>query len=295
MSEIKKIFVVGSGFMGTGISQVALTAGYEVTQYDISMDIVNRSHSNLDKNLTKLVSKGRLTEEDKAAALGRLSVCDQLSAAADADMVIEAAPENMDLKKDIFRQLSEFCRNDTIFASNTSSISITELSSVVKNPKRFVGMHFFSPVPLMKLLEVVKGLCTSEDTVKTTKAVGQKLGKTPITVKDSPAFTVNRMLVPMMNDAASLLEAGISSIEDIDTGARLGLNHPMGPLELMDFTGIDVAMAAMETIFRETGEPRFKPCQLLLDMRRMGWLGRKTGIGFYIYHEDGTRTPNPDL
>ena len=261
MSEIKKFFVVGSGFMGTGISQVALTAGYEVTQYDISMDIVNRSHSNLDKNLTKLVSKG----------------------------------QNMDLKKDIFRQLSEFCRNDTIFASNTSSISITELSSVVKNPKRFVGMHFFSPVPMMKLLEVVTGLCTSEDTVKTAKAVGQKLGKTPITVKDSPAFTVNRMLVPMMNDAASLLEAGISSIEDIDTGARLGLNHPMGPLELMDFTGIDVAMAAMETIFRETGEPRFKPCQLLLDMRRMGWLGRKTGIGFYIYHEDGTRTPNPDL
>ena len=295
MPEIKKIFIVGSGLMGTGISQVALTAGYEVTQYDISMEIVERSRNNLDKMFGKLVCKGKMTEDDKNAALERLSVCDQLTAAADADMVIEAAPENMNLKKDIFRQLSEICRDDTIFASNTSSISITELSSVVKNPARFAGMHFFSPVPLMKLLEVIKGLGTSEETIETVREVGQRLGKAPITVKDSPAFAVNRMLVPMMNEAARLLKAGTASVEDIDTGARLGLNHPMGPLELMDLTGIDVATAAMETICRETGDPSYHPCQLLLDMRRMGWLGRKTGIGFYIYHEDGTRTPNPNL
>ena len=295
MPEIKKIFIVGSGLMGTGISQVALTAGYEVTQYDISMEIVERSRNNLDKMFAKLVCKGKMTEDDKHAALERLSVCDQLTAAADADMVIEAAPENMNLKKDIFRQLSEICRDDTIFASNTSSISITELSSVVKNPARFAGMHFFSPVPLMKLLEVIKGLGTSEETIETVREVGQRLGKAPITVKDSPAFAVNRMLVPMMNEAARLLKAGTASVEDIDTGARLGLNHPMGPLELMDLTGIDVATAAMETICRETGDPSYHPCQLLLDMRRMGWLGRKTGIGFYIYHEDGTRTPNPNL
>ena len=295
MSEIKKIFIVGSGLMGTGISQVALTAGYEVTQYDISMEIVQRSQKNLEKMFGKLVSKGKMTEDDKNSALERLSVCDQLTAAANADMVIEAAPENMELKKDIFRQLSEICRDDTIFASNTSSISITELSSVVKNPERFAGMHFFSPVPLMKLLEVIQGICTSAETLETVLAVGRRLGKSPITVKDSPAFAVNRMLVPMMNEAARLLKAGTASVEDIDTGARLGLNHPMGPLELMDLTGIDVATAAMETICRETGDPSYHPCQLLLDMRRMGWLGRKTGIGFYIYHEDGTRTPNPNL
>ena len=295
MSEIKKIFIVGSGLMGTGISQVALTAGYKVTQYDISMEIVERSRNNLDKMFGKLVSKGKMTEDDKNAAMGRLSLCDQLTAAANADMVIEAAPENMELKKDIFRQLSEICRDDTIFASNTSSISITELSSVVKNPECFAGMHFFSPVPLMKLLEVIQGICTSAETLETVLAVGRRLGKSPITVKDSPAFAVNRMLVPMMNEAARLLKAGTASVEDIDTGARLGLNHPMGPLELMDLTGIDVATAAMETICRETGDPSYHPCQLLLDMRRIGWLGRKTGIGFYIYHEDGTRTPNPNL
>lgn len=295
MSEVKKIFVVGAGLMGAGIAQVAITAGYEVTMYDISMEIVERSKGNLDKMLGKLVSKGKMTEEDKAAAMARLSVSDQLAAAADADMVIEAAPEKVDLKKNIFKQLSEVCREDTILASNTSSISIAEISSVVKNPARFVGMHFFSPVPLMKLLEVVKGIGTSAETVETVKAVGKRLGKTSITVKDSPAFVINRMLVPMMNEAACLLAAGVANVEDIDTGAKLGLNHPMGPFELMDMTGIDVALAALETVFRETGDPKYRPSQVLLDMRRMGWLGRKTGIGFYVYNADGTRTPNPNL
>lgn len=295
MSEIKKIFVVGAGLMGAGIAQVAITADYEVTMYDISMEIVERSKVNLDKMLSKLVSKGKMSEEDKAAAMGRLSVTDQLTAAADVDMVIEAAPEKVDLKKNIFKQLSDVCREDTILASNTSSISIAEISSVVKNPARFVGMHFFSPVPLMKLLEVVKGIGTSAETIETAKEVGKRMGKTSITVKDSPAFVINRMLVPMMNEAACLLAAGVANVEDIDTGAKLGLNHPMGPFELMDMTGIDVALAALETVFRETGDPKYRPSQVLLDMRRMGWLGRKTGIGFYIYNEDGTRTPNPNL
>ena len=293
--NINKIFVIGAGFMGSGIAQVALTAGFQVTMYDISLEIVEKSKTQLIRNLDKLVSKGKLSETDKDSAINALSVTDTLNAAESSDMVIEAAPEKADLKKNIFSQLSEICREDAIFASNTSSISIAEISSVVKNPGRFIGTHFFSPVPLMELLEIVKGIATSDETIEIVKEVGRRLGKTPILVKDSPAFVINRMLVPQMNEAAILLSSGIASIEDIDTGMKLGLHHPMGPLELIDMAGLDTALPALETIFRETGDPKYRPCQLLLDMRRMGWLGRKTGIGFYIYHEDGTREPNPQL
>lgn len=293
--EIKHIFVVGGGFMGSGIAQTAITAGFEVTLNDISMELVERARAGIEKMLEKNVSKGRMSAEEKAAALSRLHLADSLDAAADAQLVIEAVVERMDVKKSIFTQLDKVCAPDTVFASNTSSLSIAELSSAVHAPEHFVGMHFFSPVPLMKLLEIVKAIGTSRETVEAVRAVGEKLGKFCIVSKDRPAFIVNRLLDPMINEAIALLEAGTGTVEDIDNGAKYGLNHPMGPLELIDMAGIDIELMVMETLYRETGDPKYRPCALLKDMVRMGWLGRKTGIGFYIYHEDGTREPNAAL
>ncbi len=295
MKDVKKIFVVGGGFMGSGIAQTAITAGYEVTLNDLNDAIVEKAKAGIEKMLQKNVSKGRMTEEAMAAAMARLMVTADLSAAADADLVIEAAVEKVEIKKSIFAKLSDICAEDAILASNTSSISIVELASAVKNPNRFIGMHFFSPVPLMRLLEIVRSIATDDETVAAVKAVGGKLGKTCIVSKDKPAFIVNRMLDPMLNEAIAILEAGTGSIEDIDTGMKCGLNHPMGPLELLDMAGIDVELAVMEVLYRETGDPKYRPAGLLRDMVRIGWLGRKTGIGFYVYHEDGTREPNPAL
>ena len=295
MKDVKKIFVVGGGFMGSGIAQTAITAGYEVTLNDLNDAIVEKAKAGIEKMLQKNVSKGRMTEEAMAAAMARLIVTADLSAAADADLVIEAAVEKVEIKKSIFAKLSDICAEDAILASNTSSISSVELASAVKNPNRFIGMHFFSPVPLMRLLEIVRSIATDDETVAAVKAVGGKLGKTCIVSKDKPAFIVNRMLDPMLNEAIAILEAGTGSIEDIDTGMKCGLNHPMGPLELLDMAGIDVELAVMEVLYRETGDPKYRPAGLLRDMVRIGWLGRKTGIGFYVYHEDGTREPNPAL
>ncbi len=295
MKDVKKIFVVGGGFMGSGIAQTAITAGYEVTLNDLNDAIVEKAKAGIEKMLQKNVSKGRMTEEAMAAAMARLMVTADLSAAADADLVIEAAVEKVEIKKSIFAKLSDICAEDAILASNTSSISIVELASAVRNPNRFIGMHFFSPVPLMRLLEIVRSIATDDETVAAVKAVGGKLGKTCIVSKDKPAFIVNRMLDPMLNEAIAILEAGTGSIEDIDTGMKCGLNHPMGPLELLDMAGIDVELAVMEVLYRETGDPKYRPAGLLRDMVRIGWLGRKTGIGFYVYHEDGTREPNPAL
>lgn len=292
---IQKIFVVGGGFMGSGIAQTAITAGYDVIVNDISEEALVNAKTGIDKMLTKNVTKGRMTQEAKDAAMARLSTAISMDAAADADLVIEAAAERVDIKKSIFSKLSEICRPDAILASNTSSISIAELSSVVSNPERFLGMHFFSPVPLMKLLEIVRGVATASETVEIAREVGVKLGKTCIVAKDRPAFIVNRMLDPMINEAIGLLEAGIGGVEDIDVGMKCGLNHPMGPLELIDMAGIDIELAVMEVLYKETGDPKYRPATLLRDMVRMGWLGRKTGKGFYIYNADGTRTVNPAL
>lgn len=293
--EIKKIFVVGAGFMGSGIAQTAICSGFEVTLNDVSMEILERSKAGIDKMLTKNVSKGKMTAEEKDAAMGRLTLADSLTAAADTDLVIEAVVEKTEVKKAVFAQLSGICREDAILATNTSSISIAEIASVVKNPSRFMGMHFFSPVPLMKLLEIVKSIATSSDVIEVAKEVGAKLNKICIVAKDSPAFIVNRMLDPMINEAISLLETGIGTVEDIDVGMRNGLNHPMGPLELIDMAGIDVELAVMEVLYTETGDPKYRPSTLLRNMVRLGWLGRKTGKGFYVYHADGTTTVNPDL
>lgn len=293
--NVQKIFVVGGGFMGSGIAQNAVTAGYDVTVNDISEDLVTRAVTGIERMLSKSVSKGRMTEAGKAAAMARLSGAVSLEAAADADLVIEAVAERADIKKDVFSQLSDICRENTILATNTSSISIAEIASAVKRPERLLGMHFFSPVPLMKLLELVRAVATEEETVETAKAVGEKLGKVCIISKDRPAFIVNRMLDPMINEAIFELETGIGTIEDIDNGCKYGLNHPMGPLELIDMAGIDIELAVMEVLYRETGDPKYRPTGLLRDMVRMNWLGRKTGKGFYIYYEDGSRTPNPAL
>ena len=292
---IEKIFVVGGGFMGSGIAQTAITAGFTVRINDVSEELVERAKAGIEKMLTKNVTKGRMTQEEKEAAMARLSGAASLEEAADADLVIEAVAERVDIKKSVFSKLSEICRPDAILASNTSSISIAELSSVVKNPERFLGMHFFSPVPLMKLLEIVRAVATAGETVEAARAVGERLGKVCIVAKDRPAFIVNRMLDPMINEAIGLLEAGVGSVEDIDNGAKCGLNHPMGPLELIDMAGIDIELAVMEVLYAETGDPKYRPATLLRDMVRMGWLGRKTGKGFYVYHPDGTRAPNPAL
>lgn len=293
--NIKNVFVVGSGLMGAGIAQVAITSGFQVTMNDLSIEILEKARTNIDKMLSKSVEKGKVTAQDKEAALARLTLSEELGAAKDADIVIEAALERADVKKSIFAQLSQICREDTILATNTSSISIAEISSAVKNPGRFIGTHFFSPVPLMKLLEIVTGLGTAAETVALVEDFGKQLGKTCVVSADSPAFIVNRMLVPMLNEAAGLLEMGVGTIEGIDTAAKNGLNHPMGPFELIDMTGIDIALAAQEVIYHETNDPKYRPSLLLRNMRRMGWLGRKTGQGFYIYHKDGTKTPNPNL
>jgi len=295
MEMIQKLFVVGGGFMGAGIAQNAITAGFDVVLNDMSMEALEKSKAGIEKMLAKSVEKGKLEAAEKDAAMARLRISDQLADAKDADLVIEAIIENADIKKAIFSKLSEICRADAILASNTSSISIAEIASVVRDPGRVVGMHFFSPVPLMKLLELVKAICTSDETVEAARAVGLKMGKVCIVAKDSPAFIVNRMLDPMINEAIGILEAGIGSVEDIDNGMKFGLNHPMGPLELIDMAGIDVELAVMEVLLRETGDPKYRPAGLLRDMVRLGWLGRKTGKGFYVYNADGTRVPNPDL
>lgn len=293
--EVKTIFVCGSGFMGAGIAQTAICSGFHVILNDMTMEILNKSAAGIQKMLAKSVAKGKLTQEECDAAMQRLTLAADRKMAEQADLVIEAVVENAEIKKAIFKELSGICREDTIFATNTSSISIAEIASVVSRPERFLGMHFFSPVPLMKLLEIVKAVGTSGTTVKAVKQVGEQLGKKCIVAKDRPAFIVNRMLDPMINEAIDLVEAKVGSIEDIDTGMRYGLNHPMGPLELIDMAGIDVELSVMEVLYRETGDPKYRPSQLLRDMVRMGWLGRKTGKGFYVYGANGEKEPNPDL
>jgi 3-hydroxybutyryl-CoA dehydrogenase len=295
--SIQKIFVIGAGFMGTGIAQNSITVGYDVIlrTRDASPEKVEKITGKISKSLGKFVEKGKISQEDMDSALKRFSVVADFNAAADADIVIEAVAEDVALKKGLFESLDGICKTETIFATNTSSISITEVASATKRPEKVIGTHFFSPVPLMKLLEVVKGLRTSGDTVDSVMEMGEKLGKVCVISKDSPAFIVNRMLNPMINEAIGLLEAGVGSVEDIDNAMKSGLNHPMGPLELIDMAGIDIELAVMEVLYAETGDSKYRPCGLLRNMVRAGYLGRKTGAGFYVYPEDGPRYPNPDL
>ena len=280
---MEKIFVIGAGTMGAGIVQAFAQKGHEVIVRDIKDEFVERGISGINKGLTKLVAKGKITEEDKEAILSRITGTTDLALAEDCDLVIEAAVENMEIKKSIFAELEGICKESTILASNTSSLSITEVASATKRPDKVIGMHFFNPAPVMKLVEIIRGMATSQETFDAVKEVSVAIGKEPVEVAEAPGFVVNRILIPMINEATFILQEGIASVEDIDTSMKYGANHPMGPLALGDLIGLDVCLAIMDVLYNETGDSKYRASNLLRKYVRAGYLGRKTGRGFYTY------------
>ena len=291
---IQNIFVVGAGLMGSGIAQNAITSGYTVTINDQNMAALERAKGGIEKALKRDVEKGRMAAEDCEAALARLNLDSTIESARNADLVIEAIYENLEAKQAIFQKLEEVCPQHTIFASNTSSISLTALAAATKRPDRVIGMHFFSPVPKMRLCEVIFGLLTEQDVLDQIAEVGEKLGKTLILSDDRPGFIVNRALLPMLNEACIIVGSNIGSVEDVDNGMKLGCNHPMGPLELADMIGLDILLNVMTILAGEYGD-KYNPSLLLRKLVTAGFLGRKTGKGFYIY-EDGKKVGvNPAL
>ena len=280
---MKKIFVLGAGTMGAGIVQAFAQKGYEVIVRDIKEEFVERGLAGINKNLTRLVTKGKMTEEVKEEILQRISGTTDMSLAADCDLVVEAAVENMKIKKEIFAELDEICKPETILASNTSSLSITEVASATKRPDKVIGMHFFNPAPVMKLIEIIRGIATSQETFDAVKELSIAIGKEPVEVSEAPGFVVNRILIPMINEASFILQEGIASAEDIDTAMKYGANHPMGPLALGDLVGLDVCLAIMDVLYTETGDSKYRASSILRKYVRAGWLGRKTGKGFFDY------------